>query len=84
MGVIGRLRAVNPVIENELHQQLNRMDVDGQQRVLNFARALAAKDAHGLPGKSLVHLSGVIERSDLALIERAIEAGCEQVNPDEW
>ena len=75
---------MNPAIENELRQQLSRMDANGQQRVLNFARALTAKDVRGLPGKSLIHLSGVIGRSDLTLIERAIEAGCEQVNPDEW
>lgn len=60
------------------------MDADGQQRVLNFARALTARDVRGFPGKSLIHLSGVIGRSDLTLIEKAIEAGCEQVNSDQW
>jgi hypothetical protein len=52
--------------------------------VLDFARSLPAAGARGPPGKALIRFGGLIQRDDLSPIEAAIEAGCEQVNPNEW
>ncbi len=38
----------------------------------------------GVPGQALLRFAGLVETDDLALMQRAIEEGCEQVQPDEW
>jgi hypothetical protein len=38
----------------------------------------------GVPGKNLLHFAGTISASDLQEMAQAIEAGCEQVDLDEW
>jgi hypothetical protein len=53
-------------------------------KVLDFARALAAKKREARSGEALNQFGGTIAREDLAQIAQAIEEGCEQVNPDEW
>ena len=75
---------MNPALEKELREHLDRLGPGQQQRVLDFARALAARRTCGVSGKALIRFGGAIERDDLAIIEKAIEAGCEQVHPDEW
>lgn len=72
-----------PAIERELREQLDRLPPDQQRQVLDFALTLAAVESRGLPGKALTRFGGTIEKDDLAAIARAIEEGCEQVNPDE-
>jgi len=72
-------------IERELQEQVSKLRSEEQRRVLDFARSLAAAShSNGASGKSLLKYAGVIEPDDLAIIERAIDAGCETVNPDEW
>lgn len=75
---------MNSTLEKELREHLDRLGSGQQRRVLDFARALAAKEMHGVSGKALVRFGGAIVRDDLVMIEKTIEAGCEQVNPDEW
>jgi hypothetical protein len=75
---------MDTVLERELRDHLNRLQPGQQQRVVNFARALAEKEVRGVAGKTLIRFGGLIAQDDLARIEGAIEAGCEQVNPDEW
>jgi hypothetical protein len=75
---------MNPMLEEQLREELNRLPPGQQQRVLEFARSLPAKEARGVPGKALIRFGGVIQRDDLLVIEAAIEAGCEHVNPHEW
>ncbi len=75
---------MNPTIEKELREQLNRLPPEQQRQVLDFARALAIKKIHGMPGHALRRFGGAISKEDLALVARAIEEGCEQITPDEW
>mgnify|MGYP001565059199 CR=1 FL=1 len=75
---------MNPAIERELREQLDQLAPDKQRQVLNFARTLATEKSRGVSGKVLTRFGGTIAKDDLAVIARAIEEGCEQVNPDEW
>jgi hypothetical protein len=75
---------MDPTLQKELQEQLSRLEPGQQQRVVDFARSLATKGMRGVPGKTLIRFGGVIDRDELTLIERAVEAGCEQVNQDEW
>jgi hypothetical protein len=38
----------------------------------------------GNPGKRILKFAGTIPQSDLKQIQKAIEAGCEQVDRNEW
>lgn len=75
---------MNPTLEKEFREQLDRLPAAQQHQVLDFAKALAAKQIRGVPGHALRRFGGVIAKEDLALVARAIEEGCEQVTPDEW
>jgi hypothetical protein len=74
---------VDPSLEKELQEQLDRLEPGEQQRVVNFARSLATK-CTGVPGAKLIRFGGLIAQDELTLIQRAVEAGCEQVNSDDW
>lgn len=75
---------VSPVLEKELHRQLEHLPVGEQKRVLDFARALAASHPQGVPGKTLLQFSGTISLEDLQLMSQAIEEGCEKIDSNEW
>ena len=69
---------VNPVLEQELHEQLDQLAAGQQQRVLEFARNLAGARVRGLPGRNLLRFADTISHDDLEQMSAAIEAGCEQ------
>lgn len=52
--------------------------------VLEFAAKLRATSSHGVAGRSLVAFAGSIPAADLAEMRETIEAGCEQIDADEW
>ncbi|MBI3391936.1 MAG: hypothetical protein HY039_01975 [Nitrospirae bacterium] len=64
---------MNPAIERELRERLDRLAPGQQRQVLNFARELAREKPGGVPGKILTRFGGTIAKDDLAAIERAIE-----------
>lgn len=75
---------VRAAVEQELHDQLDRLPPGQQQQVLDFARALAASGARGVPGTNLLPFAGSITAEDLEIMTNIIDSDCEQVNHDEW
>jgi hypothetical protein len=75
---------ISPILEQELHDELERLPVGQQRQVLDFARALVAARMRGVPGHNLLHLAGAIEPHDLSAISQAVEEGCEKVSPHDW
>jgi len=75
---------LSPLVEQELHQQLEVLPVNQQRQVLDFARALAATQPQGVPGQSLLSFAGTITASDLALMSQAVQEECEHINLQEW
>ena len=69
-------------IEGELREQIRRLPSEQQRRVLDFARSLAMPQRNGGSGQALLSHAGKIEPTDLAIMERIIQDGCETVNPD--
>jgi hypothetical protein len=55
----------NLILEKALHEQLDRLPLEQQRQVLEFARALAATEVRGVPGSALAHFSGTIDPKDL-------------------
>lgn len=75
---------VSATIESELHKHLERLPAGQQQRVLDYARQLAAVKVRGVAGTALLSLAGTVGSEDLALMTQAIEAGCETVDVNGW
>lgn len=73
---------VSPVMEQELHQQLNNMPLEQQRQVLDFARALAQPS--GVPGSALLRFAGTIEAADLLMMSQAADEDCEQIALQDW
>ncbi len=71
-------------IKKEIVEQLDHLPPELQRRVLDFTRALALSSLKGVPGKQLLRFAGILEPDDAQAIAQAIEAGCEQVDADEW
>lgn len=72
------------VITQQLVEQVDRLPIEFQRKVLDFAQALALALPKGVPGRSLLQFAGTIEADDLKAMSKAIQADCEQVDADEW
>jgi len=72
------------VITQEIIRQVGKLPYESQQRVLGFAQALAVHSPKGVEGKHLVRFAGSIRSGDLKAMSKAIEAGCEKIDADEW
>ena len=75
---------LNVAVKKEIIDQVRQLDYEQQKRVLDFARALAITGPKGVSGKQLLSFAGSIPSDDLKAIERAIEAGCEKADLNEW
>jgi hypothetical protein len=75
---------LNVDLKTEILEQLAGLGPHQQQKVLDFARALAINRPIGTPGRNLLRFAGMIQSEDLEAMTQAIEEGCEQVDIDEW
>lgn len=66
----------------QIIEQVDRLDDAQQRQVLEFARRVAAPSA--VPSLDLLRFAGSIDRSDLDTMSKAIEDGCERVDPSGW
>jgi len=71
-------------IEKELHEQIALLKDEQRLRLLEFARSLSRPPVRGEAGKGFLRFAGMIDSDDLAIMETAIEEGCELVNANEW
>jgi hypothetical protein len=61
-------------------EQLDKLPIELQKRVLDFTHALFISAPRGTPGKNLLRFAGMIDEEDLNVMEKAIEEGCEWQN----
>ena len=71
-------------ITQQLVKQMDRLPLESQRKVLDFAQALALALPRGVPGRSLLRFAGAIPADDLRAMSEVIETDCEQVDTDEW
>ena len=71
-------------IEHELSNCLDRLPVQQQRQVLEFAQTLAPPPLRGVRGADLLQFAGTIDESDLETMTQAIKDGCERIDADEW
>lgn len=75
---------VDPSIHDEITKQLDRMPVAEQRRVLDFAHAVGNSGRGGESGTELLRFAGLFDADSIREMKKAIESGCERVDPDEW
>jgi hypothetical protein len=76
---------VDSQLREELVQQLGNLSLPLQKKVLEYARSLASPPSlRGIPGSELVKFAGTVTPEDCEAMMEAIEAGCEQIDPNEW
>lgn len=70
-------------IEQEIIERVRKLDTEKQQRVLEFVRSLVLPQ--GISGEDLVARAHKInfDPVDLEEMKRAIEEGCERIEPEE-
>lgn len=73
---------MSTTIRAEIIEQIDRLKEPQKQQVLDFARRLVTPE--GTPGQDLLRFAGTIDRADLEEMSRAIQEGCEQVDPNAW
>ncbi len=79
-----RIKMAKTSLDKDILEEINKLGIEDQHRVLTFVRSLAGPTLKGISGKELLQFSGFIDKKDLQEMEEAIEKGCEQVNLDEW
>jgi len=79
---------MNADLPEQIHTELGDLNPDVQLQVLAYVRALKQNGngmlGAGMSGATLKKLVGTISTTDAKSMMDAIEAGCEQVNLDEW
>ena len=73
----------NTDLSTRIHAELNTLDPDAQCQVLQHVLFLK-QTKKGMSGAALKQHAGAISPTDAKSMIEAIEAGCEQVNLDEW
>lgn len=76
---------VDKAIQDALIERLDMLPVNQQRLVLRYAKSLQSTELpRGTPVKNLLRFAGTISREDGKAMLKAIEEGCEQVDPNEW
>ena len=70
-------------LPSQIHTELGDLGPDAQRQVLEYVRSLKQRPK-GMSGAELKKHIGTISATDAKSMIDAIEAGCEQVNLDEW
>ncbi|MBI2322965.1 MAG: hypothetical protein HYU88_12960 [Chloroflexi bacterium] len=68
------------VISRAIIRQLDKLSLEGQQKVLDFTKALAPSLHKGRPEKDLLRFAGVMDPDDAQAILQAVEASCKSVD----
>jgi hypothetical protein len=70
-------------LPSQIHTELDELDVEKQRQVLAYVRALK-QTSKGMTGSEFKKFAGTFSNEDAKSMIDAIEAGCEQVDPNGW
>ncbi|MDP4198411.1 MAG: hypothetical protein Q8922_04160 [Bacteroidota bacterium] len=71
-------------IQHQLYEEIDKLSAAEQLRLLASARAMRSETPKGTPWSEIQHLTGTLPDEDAKEIISAIEAGCENIDLDEW
>lgn len=72
---------VSPVLEQELHRQLEALSPERQRQVFDYARGLSGLPRTGVLGATLLRFAGTIDAADLKIMSQAADEDCGRVRP---
>lgn len=67
-------------LKEKLIKQLNKLDLEEQAKLLNYAQALVVTKFKATKGSKLLRFSGAIAKKDLELMEHFIQHDCERID----
>lgn len=70
-------------LPSQIQIELGKLGPEAQRQVLEYVRSLKQRRT-GMSGVELKKFAGTLSVTDAESMIDAIEAGCEQVNLDEW
>jgi len=71
-------------VKEEIGVLLTKLPPAKQRAALAYVRQLSGERPKGVPGSVLLKFAGCISKESADAMEKAIEDGCEQVDPDGW
>jgi hypothetical protein len=71
-------------LKQEILKHLDQLPVELQRWVLAFIQELAESRPKGVPGRELLRFAGMLSEDEAKVWMKAIEAGCERVDLNEW
>lgn len=75
---------VQPAIKEQILSDLNRLSPEKQRRAAELVHGLVAMPPVGTAGRDLLRFGGTIDEETAREMMKAIEEGCEQVDPNGW
>jgi len=73
---------ISKTFENEFLKNLSLLNKEQQNKVLVYIKSLLSRTKQ--PNRDLLQLAGSIDPQDLRQMSEAIEAGCENIDKNEW
>lgn len=74
----------NLSLKEEILVHINAFTYEKQRLVMDYICSIESETLRGVSGKELVRYAGLISPDDLAEMATTIQAGCEQVDSNEW
>ena len=71
-------------LQDDLLKEVEQLPSAMQQRVLDFARALAESVPQGVPGERLLQFAGMMTPDEAQEFLQSIDEDCERIEPGEW
>jgi hypothetical protein len=71
---------MNGIFERDLHEQLERLPLEAQRRVLEFARSLESEYS----GAALLRLAGTLSPEEASAMQRDIDQEFGRVDLNDW
>ena len=74
---------VDTTVHSQLLEQLDKLPLPKQQRVVEFAKSLT-EPVPSASGRDFLELCGILPPEDAEEMRRTIEEECERIDPDGW
>lgn len=75
---------IKSAIKKKLMHDLDKLPVEMQIKVQDFVHTMLVAKKKGVPGKSLLKYSGVLDADSCRKITSAVREGCGMVDSNEW
>jgi hypothetical protein len=75
---------VSAKLEKKIFDSISRLNAFQQKKLIHFIDSLLQTAKKKSDKNPLLKFAGSISKSDLILMERAIEDGCENIDVNEW